>query len=427
MKKNFIYAVLCAAVLLAGCEREQEQLIDELDITRQTGVTAVQTDGTTAAVSGGDPSQTTIIGLAEGKSETDKAAETAVTESEVYEKDGIKMRWFNYGQLYPAFDEIPAWNAHLKGDIMCIENTVHIEGELSPEKLEFVFFDIKENSLLRAVEITGGWNFDGYIEGYGDIFCKVLLYRRKEDENGEFLGFDNAIAIVRDDYTYEIADRTTENAAFEHYGHHIAEWDLNIVDTDRDEVVVQGFAADEGEDEYGFMTEAIYYEFPIDENRFVYRIGGYERLPGFGVYDFETGTASKVPESENLVPVGYSDGYIYAVKTVWDGFGTEIYRTDANTLETEFYMNYTPVFTSTHVSYVMPPDGSYIAILTEELAGSDNDEMFYIVDIKTGEQRKAVIPERSQVSSGVSYSGGGEAVIANWQGKILLISPSDAE
>lgn len=427
MKKNFIYAILLAAALLTACEKEQ--LIDELETTAQTNSATAQTEETaTAAVSAVEPSQTTIAGLAEDRAETDKAEETAVTEAVVYEKDGIKMRWFDYGQLYPALNETPAWNAHFKGDIMCIENAVLIEGDFyAVEKLVLVFFDIKENRLLRTVEITDGWYSDGYIEGYGDIFCKVLLTRRKEDENGEFLGFDKAIAIVRDDYTYEIAEYTPENAAFEHYGHHIAEWDINIVDADSGEVIVQGFAADEGQDEYGFLTETIYYKFPIDENRFVYGIGGYERVPGFGVYDFETGTARKVPESEDLASVGYSDGYIYAVKTAWDGFGTELYRIDANTLEAEFYMNYTSVDTSAYVRYGMPPDGSHIAILAEEPYDSDNDDMLYIVDIKTGEQRKAVITERSQVSAGVSYSGGGEAVIANWQGKILLISLSDAE
>ncbi|MDE7287924.1 MAG: hypothetical protein K2N71_00270 [Oscillospiraceae bacterium] len=426
MKKIFI--AMAVLLLLTACEKEQ--LVDELETTRQTDAAAIQTDETTAAVSAAEPSQTTLAGFAESKAETSEAAETketAAAETKIYESDGIKMRYFDYGKLVPALSETAAWNSSVKGNIICIEHKVINDGELSPEKLELIFFDMKENSYLQTVEITGGWNIDSYIKGDGDIFCKALMYRRMEDENGEFLGFDNAVAIVRDDYTCEIAKYTSQNAAFEHYGHHIAEWEGNIVDTDKDETIVYGFTAKNGEDENGFLTETPRYDFPIDENRFVYRIGGYERLPGFGIYDFETGTASKVPDSTDLIPVGYSDGYIYSVKTAWDGFGTELYRTDINTLETEFFMDYKSVSTSAYVRYQMPPDGSYISILTEEPYGSDNDEMFYVVDIKTGEQRKAVIPEPSEFGAGIEYSDSGEAFIANWWGKILLISVSDTE
>lgn len=74
MKRNFIYAVLLAALLLTACENEQ--LIDELGTTTQTDAAA-----TTAAVSAADPSQTTLVGLAESKIGTE---ETTAADDLVY-------------------------------------------------------------------------------------------------------------------------------------------------------------------------------------------------------------------------------------------------------------------------------------------------------------------------------------------------------
>lgn len=94
MKKNFMGAVLLAAVMLTACEKEQ--LIDETEATRQTEALIIDNGTTTAAVSAVEPSQTTLAGLAESKAETSEASETeenAVPEQENTEGEELLLRF----------------------------------------------------------------------------------------------------------------------------------------------------------------------------------------------------------------------------------------------------------------------------------------------------------------------------------------------
>lgn len=71
--------IIAAAVLLLLTACEKEQLIDELQTTKQTEVSAVQGAETTAAASTEEPSQTTLVGLAESKG---TAAEQSTSDTE---------------------------------------------------------------------------------------------------------------------------------------------------------------------------------------------------------------------------------------------------------------------------------------------------------------------------------------------------------
>ena len=92
MKKNFIGAILLAALLLTACEKEQ--LIDETEATRQTEAIIINNGTTTAAVSAVEPSQTTFVGLAENKAETSETYETAAaSEQENTEGEELLLRF----------------------------------------------------------------------------------------------------------------------------------------------------------------------------------------------------------------------------------------------------------------------------------------------------------------------------------------------
>lgn len=86
MKKNSICTVLLISVLLAGCQKEQ--LIDELKVTEQTDAVTVQSTETSASVSAIEPSQTTLVGLAENTAAT---SETTAAEEENAENEGEEM------------------------------------------------------------------------------------------------------------------------------------------------------------------------------------------------------------------------------------------------------------------------------------------------------------------------------------------------
>lgn len=86
MKKNSICTVLLISVLLAGCQKEQ--LIDELKVTEQTDAVTVQSTETSASVSAIEPSQTTLVGLAENTAAT---SETTAAKEENAENEGEEM------------------------------------------------------------------------------------------------------------------------------------------------------------------------------------------------------------------------------------------------------------------------------------------------------------------------------------------------
>lgn len=135
MKKNFIGAILLSAVLLTACEKEQ--LIDELETTKQTDASAAQTDGTTtAAVSTVEPSQTTLVGLGEDKEKSEETAETEETavsaEQEHTEGEELLLRFleclqtgegepFEYGDPLDVYDfmddfTLDSYSYKYKGD-----------------------------------------------------------------------------------------------------------------------------------------------------------------------------------------------------------------------------------------------------------------------------------------------------------------------
>lgn len=78
------------------------------------------------------------------------------------------------------------------------------------------------------------------------------------------------------------------------------------------------------------------YKFPIDENRFVYDMLGWEWTWGLGVYDFTTGEARDIPDTYEYSPLGYHNGKIYSYYDPYGGGSDNIiYVTDINTLETK--------------------------------------------------------------------------------------------
>lgn len=162
----------------------------------------------------------------------------------------------------------------------------------------------------------------------------------------------------------------------------------DIIDADSGEILVAG-----NDDTSELKATSIKYYFPIDENRFVYRTMGYEKLPGFGIYNFSAGKASDVPDSKDLIPLGIHGGKIYSVKTRWDGYGTELHITDTETLETEFFMDCPiTVEPNDYVEYVTQGNGDFIAMryLPED---GDSSAVLYIIDPDTQEFISENIPD----------------------------------
>ncbi len=323
--RKIIAVLALSAVMLTGCaeEKETEEIIKN-SIIESSIVTAEETSAEEKS------EETTIVTELATEKET-----TALTEQE---KEQFRVVYT--GDCWRIFN--------LENGIVCVQS----------EQLDFV--NTYTGEVENSVSVPDDFSrpIDRVVKGSDDVLAKAICGEYDYSTTPPTYSAD--VLIVKDDYTCEaIYDGKPADASFEACGHNIAEWGLDIVYTDSGEIIVPGYEK-EG-DEYGFYTQWNEYKFDIDENRFVYRIGGYESLPGYGIYDFSTGTATTVPESRDLIPIGCHNGKIYSVKGAWDGWGSELYVTDLETLESEFFMDFPQKLTVNQiVDYSMPESGEFI-------------------------------------------------------------------
>lgn len=361
MKKSIILAAAMSAVILAGCANQTE-LVDDFQDT-EAMLTESKSDETDYILGG-----ETEAAVSETEAQdTDGNDENNDENAEAENEPIAEMSWkvFDYSAI--GTDEFGAGhtygNAFLKDNIFCTDYIiVPDKGVEGPDIFQLRFYDIEKNELLGVVEVPDGWGTYEMIPDAGeDILCRYIVSCSVFNEESGAYDSDYKTVTVRNDFSSDITNGyTVQDSAFEVCGHNIAERDPDIIDADSGEIIVAGKAA---EDDYDFSGTRQMYYFPVDENRFVYRTVGYESLPGFGIYDFSTGTATDVPDSKDLVPLGVHDGKIYSVKTAWDGFGKELFVTDAETLKTEFFMDCPLTLEGNDfVEYAMPESGDYIAL-----------------------------------------------------------------
>lgn len=283
-------------------------------------------------------------------------------------------------------------------NIRFVKDGIICSYDWSEESVTVNFTDLDSGEIINSITLPEGIDTaDELYAGVGDVLAVCL---------NEYFDHDamqlrsRAVKIYSDNSTEMIDDPLPSDMAFESGGHTFAHVgiDLCCLDSGKPEVIVPGSTKED--DESGFYTRSVLHRFPIDENRFVYRILGYESIPGFGIYDFSSGTYKEVPDSQDLLPLGTKGGMIYSVRTEWDGFGTNIYITDADTLETTFFMDFPYALDMNMiVNYVMPESGDYIAAICE----SANDLYIYKIDTET----KEISAECELPKEGASYSGMG--------------------
>ncbi|MDE7279221.1 MAG: hypothetical protein K2N26_05790, partial [Oscillospiraceae bacterium] len=292
------------------------------------------------------------------------------------------------------------------------------KGSEQSQVFQLRFYDIAENKLLAVMDIPDGWGpYEMIPDAGGDVLCKYIIFYSVFNEDSGIYNTDYNTITVRNDFSYDITDGyTVQDGSFECCGHNITERDPDIIDADSGEILIAGKAADEGDEFSG--TRQMYY-FPAGENRFIYRTLANESLPSFGIYDFSSGTATDVPDSKDLIPLGIHGGKIYSVKTAWDGFGTELYATDIKTLETEFFMDCPlTVKMNDYVEYAMPENGEYIA-LKYLPADEGAPALLYGISPDTKKYTAADVPDELKYYS-LNRSGGNRVTISNNHDRILI-------
>lgn len=414
MKTNskIILISVLSALILAGCNKETE-IIDKIE-TAVSAVSEQKSGGTEKKIIETEGDTQYILG-GETEASADESG-TAASETEDAPAE-LSARVFDYAALNTDTDdtENTIGNLFIKDGILAVDYSVESEDSFH---VRLRFYGIEENKQLAEIDMPEGFGaYEMITETNDGILCKYIVSNSVFDEESGVFNSDYAAVTVHNDFTYEISDGyAPQDVSREVCGHNIAERDPDITDADSGEVLVVGRAAASDDDFSG--TRQMYY-FPIDENRFVYRTAGYESLPGFGIYDFSSGTAADVPQSENLVPLGVRGGKIYSVKTRWDGYGTELYVTDAETLETEFFWDFPDeVQANDYIEYAMPESGNYIA-LKYLSADEGKPALLYAIDPDAKEYTSEDIPDELKYYS-LKRSSGNYVTVSNNDSKLLI-------
>ena len=312
------------------------------------------------------------------------------------------------------YNELAYNHCFVNGNVLC--TAYEIVKDEHP-RTAMNFYDLEKEVLEKTLYLQDGWTFEEFIGGSEDYICKMKVSHYKSN-NGAVFPVDSVVTVMND-YSKEISDYTYQNASINRGGHNISQWSLDIIDTDRDMKIVEG--RDSGGD--GWDPEYRYqrYMFPVDGNRFVYRTGGYEWMPCFGIYDFGTDTANDVSGSQDLYPLGVHDGKVYSVKTAWDGYGgTELYVTDIETLETSLFLTFPAQYENNeYVNYFMSQNGENMIAVKEY----ESLVTIYSIDPDSGEITMLFdLPEYLYFNNIVFFNEDSLAlkVIVNREDKILM-------
>lgn len=409
MKTKLVISAVLAMLMLSGCSKGTE-LIDDIQNTTET-----------SAAENADETEYTFGGKTE-TAVTESETEHAETETPEAKSPAASISWktFDYGSLNS--DEDAGWrpggNYFIKDGIFCADYGIFPDkGDDFLPSYQLRLYDITENKLLETVDIPEDFGPCEVIsEVSGGIFCEYVTYRSVYDENSGSFNEDYSVITVRSDLSYDIAGGYTDaDSSLKVCGRNIIDRAPNIIDADSGSVLVAGREAASDDDFSGTRQT---YCFPVDGNRFVYRTLGYERLPGFGIYDFSAGQATDIPNTNDLIPLGVHGSRIYSVKTAWDGYGTELYITDTETLETEFFMDCPiTVEANDYVEYAMPESGDFIAMKYQPEDGG-SPAVLYSIDPDTKGYVSENIPEDFKY---YSLTRSGDAVLINSPGSETLL------
>ena len=383
MKKLFI--AMSVLLLLCGCEKSAEipSEISETSQTAEVTEKVTETEVTTAAekVTAAKTESTTVATTVPTESTT--VATTIVTEPELPEAilpaEAVQI---DIGSLYEG----------KKYDFSCTildEENIFIlftfkDGDKA--SADGRIFSISDGTEKAHIEIPESdaekfsvrdalWCSE-YYDDEENIWFSVFAYTY-ENNGYEERYIKKTETLVYTDYIYESRESGGGNISFDTWleraaGEHIIQTTEygNIFDWGNDyDLLLNGVY-----DGIGSKRNVYYYHcFPIDENRFVYSMGGDEGCWGFGVYDYTAGTASDVPETFDFHPIGIHNGKIYSYYADRGDTDNIIYGTDINTLET------TPLFEVDSFYYVydykMTPNGE----LFMNTVYNEKDHIFTVI------------------------------------------------
>lgn len=341
-------------------------------------------------------------------------APTEISETERQETEPasrLTAKYVDSNIINPAGGELDGYTEFiiLDNNILFVPLFSHFDVNLG------TYYNIAENTVIQQFDPHDYWGEPQAAPDEGrEILYKARLPRL--DDNGEQYF---VVCAVYTDRSFDILEDTIENNSIQHYGKEVSRWnsECSLLDAETGEILIDGYdpgGADEYTEEYGWDTSTPRYQFPLDENRFVYQTSGVQALACIGVYDLEAKEAREFPNSADYVPLGVRGGKIYLADGLYN-FETDkiqILSADPDTLETEIYMEWSK---NGDIQTAMSADGKYIALLYS------GTQRLYVVETDTKETFGTDIDEEFTNPCPICFADNDTVIVANWSDKILLI------
>lgn len=142
---------------------------------------------------------------------------------------------------------------------------------------------------------------------------------------------------------------------------------------------------DEENDPYFVNSKSFRFSMPLDNDRFIYQMIGYEWSEGAGIYDFSTNTYKNFPDSRDTAPLGVHNGMVYTVDS-YDGVGENIYISDPEAPEKKLFCS-SPYQLQMNdmLYYEMPSSGEFILALYEPWLERGENPRLALLSSDTGE------------------------------------------
>ena len=318
MKKAALIILLL--LMLGGCKNNSELSTETVSetLSASSATTNTETEDTTTTVTTTATSATTAA-EATVPEETTTEETTAVTEPKppepVIPPDVMTI---DVGKAYEGEkyyidctildDEniLVLYQFHngIGGFVKCYAAAAKIFGISDGEEKAHIDIPLT-NADFCTVESAEWYNFYRTKNNASDVCCAIYSC-----ENG---GNCTTETVIYNDFTYEskeFGDRLSYyGSVIRTAGDHMARISRydNFYDMESGEIILNSiYEGDESKGNHNYS-----YEFPIDENSFVYSVWGYEWTYGFGIYDYTTGEARDVPYSFDSEAIGAHNGKIY--------------------------------------------------------------------------------------------------------------------
>lgn len=374
MKNKIIFTLALSGILLTACSSGGgvSNEISAENPAESSVTTTLETEPTET-----ETSEETTEESPEEVPEKEAAEITGSTSSDYFDYFTFDLGRFEVDmEDYPSALVRPDLHREcrlLSKNILCA--VYQLEGDNGVSRY-LRFYDIDKGELAAEIPLPEGSNFSAYSceNGGEDVLVKVYTVKY-----GDTVSYGEV--TVYKDYSYDIIDDgTTPYPGIDYYNTGVYGSEPgadDLVNLRTNTTLVE-----DGENGIALFGTS------IDENRFAFLKREYEIGTYIGIYDYETGGITEIPDSDVLEVIGYYDGKIYAYDTNtaerhMEGYVGEIYSFDAQTLEKKVFMTFhTPDDSEGRIFCFMEQNKGYMAVTLEYNVGR---ETAYVVSLDSGE------------------------------------------